>query len=133
MRPEGMKLSEVLLIHELLLERFGGMRGVTEEGFGKLDAALAAPLVSMFGEELYPELLDKAAVLFFRLVRSHGFSDGNKRVALIVLLDFLDSFGLELIAGDGAIFDFVMAAASDWDYEQVARWIAAHVRSGSVV
>ncbi|MDP9311321.1 MAG: type II toxin-antitoxin system death-on-curing family toxin [Chloroflexota bacterium] len=119
----SLTLTEVLLIHELLIETFGGMRGVTEHGFGKLEGALAAPDVSMFGEDLYPDLPSKAAALFFRLARAHGFSDGNKRVALVGLLSYLECNRARLMADQEALYEFTMAAASDAYQSDIAEWI----------
>jgi hypothetical protein len=42
--------TELIAIHSMLLGEFGGMRGITEAGFGRLEAAAAAPQASMFGE-----------------------------------------------------------------------------------
>lgn len=120
-------VSEVLLIHELLLTTFGGMRGVTEQGFGKLDAALAAPESSMFGEDLYVGLPAKAAALFFRLARAHAFSDGNKRVALVGLLLYLERSGARLAASDEAVFEVTMALANDLTQPEVEAWIVQHL------
>lgn len=122
-------LVDILVMHELLLERFGGMRGITEQGFGKLDAALAAPRASMFGEDLYPDVASKAAVLFWGLVRAHAFSDGNKRVALLALLDVLDQMGMRLAATEDELYDFVVAAATDAAPAEVTTWIAARLQT----
>ncbi len=121
-------LLDVLVIHELLLAEFGGMRGVTEQGFGKLESAVATPHHSMFGAELYPDLPSKAAALFYGLVRAHGFSDGNKRVALVALLELLARSGWQLHADDEAIYQFVMAAADDLPRADAERWIAASLQ-----
>lgn len=64
--PNVLTYSEVLVIHQLLLDRFGGMTGITEPGFGKLEAAVAAPSLSMFGDDLYPTLVDKASISTLR-------------------------------------------------------------------
>jgi death-on-curing protein len=129
MGQTGVTLEEVLTIHALLLDYFDGIAGITEQGFGKLEAAIAAPDVSMFGTDLYPELSDKIAVLFFRLVRAHAFTDGNKRVALVVLLDVLERHGLRLDADEDALYDFVLTAANEALREEVTAWIAARIRS----
>lgn len=118
----------VLVTHELLLERFGGIAGITEQGFGKLEAALAAPHISMFGNELYPGIAEKAGILFFRLVRSHAFSDGNKRVALVILLDWLKQHDLELAASEDELYEWVLDAASTASREDVTEWIAARLQ-----
>jgi death on curing protein len=126
---QSLTLTEIFLVHELLIETFGGMRGVTEPGFGKLEAAVAAPDVSMFGEDLYVGLPAKAAALFFRLIRAHGFSDGNKRVALVALILYLERNGLRLRADDEALYDFTMGAAIDTTQEQVEAWLNARLES----
>lgn len=127
MDERALTVPELLTIHELLLEQFGGMRGVTEQGFGKLEAAVAAPYASMFEEDLYPDLKSKAGVLFYRIARSHGFSDGNKRVALVALLEFLDRHSLELEANDEELYEFVMGVASDWSLEQTWLWLEPRI------
>ncbi len=124
-------LTQLLLMHELLIDRFGGMRGVTEQGFAKLEAALAAPYASMFGEDLYPDVPHKLAVLFYLLARSHGFSDGNKRIALLALLDGLERHGLEITADQDELYEFVMSAASDAPQEAAIAWLLARLRPGS--
>jgi death-on-curing protein len=124
---QSLTLTEIFLIHELLIETFGGMRGVTEPGFGKLEAAVAAPDVSMFGADLYADLPSKASALFYRLIRTHGFSDGNKRVALVALILYLQRHGMRLRADEEALFEFTMGAAIDTTQEQVEAWISAQL------
>lgn len=127
----ALTLSEVVTIHALLIERFGGMRGVNEAGFGKIEAALAAPELSMFGQDLYVGLAAKAGALFYQLVRAHGFSDGNKRVALVGLILYLARRQARLRADQDALYTFTMAAATDWSQERTMRWIEAHLESAA--
>jgi death-on-curing protein len=123
-----LSLSEVLLIQDLQIQQAGGIRGITEVGFGKLEAVLAAPQHSMFGEELYPDLPAKAAIFFYTLLRSHCFSDGNKRTALIALLEFLERNDARLArVEDDELFGFVMQAAADLGRDQVRGWLADHI------
>lgn len=122
-------LTEVFLIHELLIETFGGMRGVNEAGFGKLEGALAAPDLSMFGEDLYVGLVPKAGALFFRLMRAHGFADGNKRVALVALISYLQHNGARLRVDEEVLYEFTMAAATDLTQDQATQWIEDHLES----
>jgi death-on-curing protein len=128
MESTALSYSEILVIHQLLLDRFGGMPGITETGFGKLEAAVAGPELSMFGDDLYPGVVDKASILFYLLARAHAFSDGNKRVALLVLIEFLSRHGMMIAAEPQALYEFVMSTASDRSREDVFSWIAAHVQ-----
>ena len=42
------------------------------------------------GEDLYPSVQEKAAVLLYLVVKNHSFSDGNKRIAAALFVYFLD-------------------------------------------
>ena len=58
------------------------------------DSALHAPSASFGGQEFYPEVIDKAAVLTCRLAWDHPLPDGNKRAAWAALVLFLDLNGI---------------------------------------
>ena len=79
--------AEVLLIHDHAIREFGGSFGLMSSG--RLDASIAAARQTMFGQELYPDLFSKAAILFYLLVMNHAFVDGNKRIAALSLIEFL--------------------------------------------
>ncbi|MGD0197730.1 MAG: type II toxin-antitoxin system death-on-curing family toxin [Solirubrobacteraceae bacterium] len=73
--------------------------GITAEQVSRLpnvglaQSALAAPRAGFGDVELYPTLLEKAAVLLERLARNHPLPDGNKRTAFIVTGLFLEANG----------------------------------------
>ena len=58
------------------------------------DSALHAPSASFGGEQFYPDIIDKAAVLTCRLAWNHPLPDGNKRAAWAALVLFLDLNGI---------------------------------------
>jgi death-on-curing protein len=58
------------------------------------ESALAAPFASFGGEDFYPDPAERAAILCSRLVRNHPFPDGNKRIALLAMLDQIERSGL---------------------------------------
>lgn len=65
----------------------------TEKESGKLDGILSAVYQSVFGEEVYPSLEEKAANLLYLLVKDHPFNDGCKRIAATLFLTFLQKNG----------------------------------------
>jgi death on curing protein len=93
---EYLDLADYLLIAEAVL-------GVPAEdiarwpGIGLADSALHAPAAGFGGAELYPDVIDKAAVLCARLARNHPLPDGNKRVAYLALLEFLARNGVDWV------------------------------------
>lgn len=54
-----------------------------------LEGCLGAPFQTFAKRDLYPRLEDKAAILFYLLIKNHPFENGNKRVAVTSLLVFL--------------------------------------------
>jgi death-on-curing protein len=119
--------AELIAIHEQLLSEFGGMRGITEAGFGRLEAAAAAPRASMFGEEIYANVGEKAAALCLAIVRGHPFSDGNKRVALVALDLFLALNDARLTATNDAAYTAIMALArGEMGRDELGAWVEEH-------
>jgi death on curing protein len=119
--------TDLIAIHELLLAEFGGMRGITEAGFGRLEAAVATPQASMFGQDLYPGVTEKAAALCQAIVRAHPFSDGNKRVALVVLDVFLARNSRTLAATNDEAYATIMALArGELEREALVEWVEQH-------
>ncbi|TQK69869.1 type II toxin-antitoxin system death-on-curing family toxin [Nocardioides sp. SLBN-35] len=78
---------------------------------GLLEAAVARPRTTVFGDDAYPTLLDKAAALLHSIGRNQGLVDGNKRLAWLATDVFLRINGLVLVMPDDAAFDLVMAVA----------------------
>jgi death on curing protein len=85
-------------------------------------AACARPRASVLGDEAYSTLGLKAAALLHSLARNHALVDGNKRLAWLAAVVFLDLNGHTVDLDDDAAFELVMAAADGHlDVEQIAQ------------
>jgi death-on-curing protein len=118
-----------LTLEDLLhvAERTLGNVDVREAGL--LESAVARPRATVFGEDAYPTLEEKAAALVHSVARNHALVDGNKRLALAALIAFLGINGRRLTWTDDEAYDCVMGVASG-DLDQVAE-IARLVARGS--
>jgi death-on-curing protein len=80
-------------VHDELLHKFWpgtehiGAKGVKDRGL--LESAVGRPHQTVFGQDAYPTVTDKAVALFHSLVSNHPFHDGNKRTAVTALQHFL--------------------------------------------
>ncbi|MFE2556851.1 type II toxin-antitoxin system death-on-curing family toxin [Streptomyces sp. NPDC059352] len=79
---------------------------------GLLESAVHRPAAAMFGEEAYPDLLDKAAALLQSLAINHPFLDGNKRTAWLSCVTFLAMNGIQLRPDIDAAERLVIAVAT---------------------
>jgi death-on-curing family protein len=78
---------------------------------GILESCLAQPFQSIKGKELYPSFIDKAAMLFYLLIKNHPFEDGNKRMAVMILNSFLIINGYFLHAKKSELYDLAIKTA----------------------
>jgi death-on-curing protein len=123
---------DLLALHRALIAAYGGMDGITEAGFTRLETAVHAPQQSAFGEALYPDLAAQAAVLAHAIIRGHPFSDGNKRVAVAALDLLLRINGSKLQADNDQLYDMAMAAAQGLAREQVIAWVRRYTLDPTV-
>ena len=79
---------------------------------GLLESALARPQTTVFGEEAYASLSQKAAALAHSIARNHALVDGNKRLALAALMAFLGLSGRRLTLSQDAAYDLIYGIAS---------------------
>ncbi|MFJ3661228.1 type II toxin-antitoxin system death-on-curing family toxin [Streptomyces sp. NPDC090119] len=79
---------------------------------GLLESAVHRPSASMFGQEAYTDLFDKAAALLQSLAINHPFIDGNKRTAWVSCMVFLAMNGQQLRADIDAGERLVIAVAT---------------------
>ena len=117
-------MEEVLLLHSMLLERYGGERGVRD--LGMLDAALHRPRSGY-----YNSLSEQAAALLQGLANNHAFIDGNERVAFATMAIFLKLNGcpLRATANDAEAFVVERVIRGSASVDEIAGWIEAHIES----
>lgn len=96
---------------------------------GLLESAVARPATSVFGQDAYPTLDDKAAALLHSLARNHSLVDGNKRLALAGVIAFYGVNGRRLTLTNDEAYDLVIGVASGM--LDVVDGIAAILRDGT--
>lgn len=83
-----------------LKEKFGGSQWFANEKDDSFKSSIGQIYQTFGGEDLYPSVEEKAAMLLYLVVKNHSFSDGNKRIAAMLFLWFLNNNHV-LYAGDG--------------------------------
>lgn len=107
----------------LLIVEEAGLQAVRD--LGLLESAAMRPQTSVFGEDAYPTVDEKAAVLMESIVRNHPLVDGNKRLGWIAMKTFYLLNGIELPAPHDEAYDLVIGIAEGRiDYHQSAATLA---------
>ena len=84
-----------------LREKFGGSALFGNEKDDSFKSSIGQIYQTFGGEELYPSVEEKAAMLLYLVTKNHSFSDGNKRIAATLFLWFLNNNGI-LYRPDGS-------------------------------
>jgi death-on-curing protein len=91
---------------------------------------LHAPSAGFGDQDLYPEFVDKAAVLLVRLAKNHPLLDGNKRAAWVTLRLFVDMNGWSwqpYPSIDEAEKAVISVASGEWNEERTAEWLGSRL------
>lgn len=121
---EHLTLKQLLEIHSHMIANFGGLRGVRDKNL--LESAVEIPKSTMFGEDLYPTIYDKAAAYLFCIIKNHPFNDANKRTGCAVAYLFLQANDAAIKFSDEDYEDLAVGIASGQVSKEAAIWFLRH-------
>ncbi len=128
MEPRWLSRAVVVALQEESLARFGGTRGIRDEGL--LESALARPR-NLLAYEPNSDLVRLAAAYGFGLARNHAFVDGNKRIAVLAIAVFLAINGLRFDPDEvDEVHAIVSLAAGELSEEALIAWVRANTEQG---
>ncbi len=116
--------DEVLVLYTELI-RIEGMdpRSFVRD-WNLLESALARPKHAAYYENADVET--QAATLLWGIVRNHPFVDGNKRIAHLTAVTFLEVNGYALTANEDQEFELMIGVAAGKPLDEVEHWIRDH-------
>ena len=105
---EYLDLEDLLALAVTLLGEPVPLRDV-----GLLGSAVARPRTSLFGDDAYRDVWEKAAALLQSVVGNHALVDGNKRLGWLATAVFLDLNGVAAAAAaNDDVYALVMCVAA---------------------
>ena len=119
--PVWVDREDCLAMHEKLLERFGGLKGIRDEGL--LESALNKPRhLFSYGK---PTVFEMAASYAVGIVKNHPFLDGNKRTGFVAAALFIEANGFSFQASEEeAVLETLALAAGENTEADYAAWLA---------
>lgn len=114
-------LGDVLEAHENALQ-FGGAEGISNSSL--IESAIGRPYTGY-----YRPIYMKTAALAHSLCRNHGFTDGNKRTALLTVELLLDRSGYQLVDIPSSELEdtFVNIAIGAIDFDTLSEWFKERI------
>lgn len=86
--------EEAMQAIEELKEKFGGSQWFAHEKDDSFKSSIGQIYQTFGGQDLYPSVEEKAAMLLYLVTKNHSFSDGNKRIAATLFLWFMAGNGI---------------------------------------
>ena len=115
-------LNDVLKIHNVLIEKFGGSKGIRDKK--SLDSAVNRPYATFDKKYLYPTPTDKAAAIIESIIINHPFVDGNKRTGYVLMRLTLIKYGKDINASQDDKYKFVIGISKgEIRLPQIKEWI----------
>lgn len=107
------------------------MRGIKD--FSLFDSAINEPMKSFGGEDLYPNILTKAACYIRSLAMNHPFYDGNKRTALLSMIIFLELNGYKVTCNNDILYNITKDIVEDKsNILEIVERIKPHIRISKI-
>jgi death on curing protein len=114
--------EDILELHRLSIERFGGANGIRDAGL--LESAAARPFQTFGGEDLYKTAIEKAAAIMESIIINHPFIDGNKRTAFLAMFAILTVNNYKLISSEEIAYTVtIKASTGEAKFEQIVEWL----------
>jgi len=126
MKIRYLTYNEILDLYREQIGRFGGFCAVRDNN--ALLSIVANPRREFAGQELYPTISSKAAILVFSIIKNHPFVDGNKRTAYICGRIFLRLNGYDLTCEHIQFRDLILNIAnSKASLDDVKDWFEVNI------
>lgn len=103
-----LSVQEVIAINVAMIQRYSPGEHIGVKETALLESAVHRPQSSVFGEDAYPTIYEKAAALFESLGQNHPFHNANKRTAFTALVIFLRYNGLHFKMNTKKAEDFTV-------------------------
>ena len=121
------ELKVVLNIHDILIDKFGGIKGIRDQGL--LESAINRPHATFDNTELYPSLPEKAAAILESVLINHPFIDGNKRTAYVLMRLILLEGGYDIEAKQDEKYEMVISVSTGtMRFDEIRNWIQSRIK-----
>lgn len=118
-------VSEILRLHQKLLDATGGLSGTRD--LGLLESAVYSANQVFGEEEAYPTDEQRAARLAYAITQNHPFVDGNKRIGMLVMLMTLRLNHVQIQYTQAELIQLGLSVADNsYRYEDILAWINNH-------
>jgi len=123
---QTLTIADVIEINRRMISEFGGIFFEGDNNLanpGSLEYVLEEINGFLFGEELYPDIIQKAGLIGWRIIAGHIFHDGNKRTGMEACRLFLNLNGYTMLIDFEVVNVAIQVASNEMDIEPFTEWL----------
>ncbi len=120
--------NQVIAINTVQIRLYSPQEQVGVKDVKLLESAINRPKQSVFGDDSYPTVFEKAAALFESIAKNHAFHNANKRTALASLIIFLKINHYKWMMGIEEEQDFTVDVVNHhYTFQEIVTVIELHI------
>ena len=122
MNSNGVSIEEFELIFEIVLlfhsKKEEPIPVYNKKSLENIESCLKSPFQTFLMYDLYPTFKEKAAILFYLLIKNHPLQNGNKRLAVSVLVYFYSKNNIDFTLTEKELYDLAIHTAKSRNKEK---------------
>lgn len=123
-----LSVDDIVLFHKKIIKATGGSTSIRD--IGLVESALNRALMTYDGKDLYPDIIEKIAVVTHSLITNHGFVDGNKRIGVTVMILLLKINNIKIEYTQKELINLgLKVAEGTWKEKDILNWIKKHIEN----
>lgn len=129
-----LKVEDIIRINAKLITKTSQGELIGIKDAAALDMAINQPKQIVFGEDLYPTIYDKAAILAINLAKRHPFQNANKRTALVSMLVFFNMNGYTTELDRQEAVQFILnITTSKQEFDELKRSVTIYLKNSDKI
>lgn len=129
-----LKVEDIIRINAKLITKTSQGELIGIKDAAALDMAINQPKQIVFGEDLYPTIYDKAAILAINLAKRHPFQNANKRTALVSMLVFFNMNGYITELDRQEAVQFILnITTSKQEFDELKRSVTIYLKNSDKI
>ncbi|WP_407856419.1 type II toxin-antitoxin system death-on-curing family toxin [Enterococcus hailinensis] len=129
-----LKVEDIIRINAKLITKTSQGELIGIKDASALDMAINQPKQIVFGEDLYPTIYDKAAILAINLAKRHPFQNANKRTALVSMLVFFNMNGYTTELDRQEAVQFILnITTSKQEFDELKRSVTIYLKNSDKI
>ena len=129
-----LKVEDIIRINAKLITKTSQGELIGIKDASALDMAINQPKQIVFGEDLYPTIYDKAAILAINLAKRHPFQNANKRTALVSMLVFFNMNGYTTVLDRQEAVQFILnITTSKQEFDELKRSVTIYLKNSDKI